>query len=90
MDQWKEANFDYYDQLNETLKASSLNLTGPCYPVTIKSRSQYWSCQFYGSYDDTVVAAWTDMGGAELSQGAEADIAQKISDWLKNPVKITE
>mmetsp|Transcript_33235 Transcript_33235/g.72521 ORF Transcript_33235/g.72521 Transcript_33235/m.72521 type:complete len:724 (-) Transcript_33235:257-2428(-) len=90
MEQWKAANYDYYASLNETLKNSSLALQGPCYPVTLASRSQYWSCQYYGSYDKSVTDAWDAMGGASLAENAEAEIEQKIQDFLKDPVKILE
>lgn len=36
-DQWADQKYDYYSTLSLQLQASSLNLTGPCYPVLFES-----------------------------------------------------
>jgi choline transporter-like protein 2/4/5 len=37
MDDWAGRNYDYYDLLSPAQKSSSINLTGPCYPVLFQS-----------------------------------------------------
>mmetsp|Transcript_43204 Transcript_43204/g.72014 ORF Transcript_43204/g.72014 Transcript_43204/m.72014 type:complete len:760 (-) Transcript_43204:174-2453(-) len=88
--EWKADTFDYYDKLNSTLQETSLNLRGPCYPITLKSRSQYWSCQYYGDYEQSVVEAWEKLGGKELDSkdGGLAGVENLIQGYLKDPTRI--
>eukprot|EP00854_Cymbomonas_tetramitiformis_P026292 gene26292-32233_t len=44
-DEWADMNYDYYNTLSDEDKQQSLNFNGSCWPVTLESTSQYWSCQ---------------------------------------------
>ncbi|CAM6083691.1 unnamed protein product [Calypogeia fissa] len=85
--QWADKNYDYYNNLSTQLQASSLNLTGPCYPVLFESSNYFWSCQLNPSADNQSLAEWTQMGGfTPINQGDS--IVKGIQDLLNKPGEI--
>lgn len=92
-DDWADVhNYDYYDKLSDEEKKQSRNFNGSCWPVTLESTSQYWSCQYTGEYDNATKQAWSELGGKDYGETSEvADkIEQMISDYLSEPVKVFE
>ncbi|KAK3235506.1 hypothetical protein CYMTET_54296, partial [Cymbomonas tetramitiformis] len=91
-DEWADMNYDYYNTLSDEDKQQSLNFNGSCWPVTLESTSQYWSCQYTGEYDNTTKDAWNELGGKSYGETSEvADkIEQMISDYLSEPAKVFE
>jgi len=92
MQQWSDASYDYFDQLNDTSKASSKEFKGPCYPVAMKSTSVYWSCQYTDGYAEGFEQYWTSdaVGGAQPTDDTGGAIEDTINAYMSEPYMVME
>ncbi|CAK9210843.1 unnamed protein product [Sphagnum troendelagicum] len=83
---WAGRNYDYYDLLSPAQKCSSINLTGPCYPVLFQSTNFFWSCELQASPVNETLKLWTDMGGVSINSGDV--IVQAVHNALSEPTAV--
>jgi hypothetical protein len=86
MDDWAGRNYDYYDLLSTAQQSSSMNLTGPCYPVLFQSTNFFWSCELQASPVNETLKLWTDMGGGSINSGDV--IVQAVHNALSEPTAV--
>ncbi|KAG0610439.1 hypothetical protein M758_7G065600 [Ceratodon purpureus] len=86
MSEWAARNYDYFSTLSPVQQASSLNLTGPCYPVLFASTNVFWSCQLDDSPSNTTLALWQKAGGVQVNSGNV--IVQVIQKALTTPAAV--
>ncbi|KAI3834021.1 hypothetical protein MKW92_053557 [Papaver armeniacum] len=75
MDRWINSNYDYYADLGDEMRNSSLHLQGPCYPVIFPSVNVHWSCQFIARPSNASLMKWQQMGGVSINQSIIIDKA---------------
>ncbi|GBG90263.1 hypothetical protein CBR_g50441 [Chara braunii] len=89
MDDWFNRTYDYYALLDEEQQQSSLDLRGPCYPVLIRTKSVFWSCQPDDNVSSEAYKIWNAIGGANITL-QDVPIWSSVSRFLSSPAAVLE
>ena len=95
-EQWAANNYDYFDQLSATDKATSLQYKGPCYPVLLPTTNNYQTCTYYGDVSTTAQSALASNAGfsdpdSTIDLGAVVGtLSSGVSDELASPLAVVE
>ncbi|CAN6487232.1 unnamed protein product [Victoria cruziana] len=83
VDDWIDRNYDYFEFLTPSMRNSSLQLQGPCYPVIFPSINVYWSCQLISRASNESLRQWKQMGGVNINE--HRLVEQSVHGFINSP-----